>query len=79
MAEDSTPSPSPAKTIRVGTEMFTDVIDYMILVRQRNEKGEEEVITRSSSPQWAHGAMATEIGFLEHMNTHWCDEGPDNE
>lgn len=66
--------PLPAKTIRVGQEMFNDIYDYYVLIRIKNDKGEEEIITRSSSAQWGHGAMAAEIGFIENMNSHFCDE-----
>lgn len=66
---------SPVKTIRIGTEMFDDVIDYMVLIRKKDTDGDEEVVTRCSSPQWSHGAMLTEIGFMNHMNRHWETDG----
>ncbi len=78
MSEPTPPKPIPVKTIRVGTEMFEDIIDYVLLVRRKDEKGEDDISVRMSSPQWAHGAMLQEIGYLDHFNNCWeHDEDPE--
>jgi hypothetical protein len=59
--------------------MFEDIIDFMVLIRTKNDKGVEDIITRSSSAQWSHGAMAQEVGFIEHMNTCWGGGPEDDE
>ena len=74
MSDEPTPIPPPVKTIRIGAELFSDVIDYVVLIRTKDDKGGDDVTARMSSPQWSHGAMAQEIGFIEHMNNHWCEE-----
>ncbi len=76
MSNDPIPQkPTPVKTIRVGTEMFDDVQDYIVLIRSKDKDGDEFVTRRMSSTLWAHGAMLQEIGFLRHMNTHWgCED-----
>lgn len=66
----------PKNTIRVGTKMYDDVIDFVCLIRTRNEDGSEYVATESSDMNWADGAMRSEIGFIEHLNTCW-GEGDD--
>lgn len=77
--------PTPVKTIRVGTEMFDDVIDYVLLIRTKEKKGEEgeTVLFRASSLCWAHGAMLQECAFIDHSNQHLecggTDEPPTEE
>lgn len=67
---DPTPNPNPAdrpvpaKTIRVGTEMFNDVQDYMLLIRDKDNK----ITTRTSSYCWAHGAMEQALAFIHADN-----------
>jgi hypothetical protein len=77
VSEEPTPIPPPVKTIRVGSEMFEDIIDFMVLIRTKNKDGVEDVVTRCSSAQWGHGAMAQEIGFIEHMNNCWDGGEPE--
>ena len=73
--------PARAMTLRVGDEVFTDVRDYIILIRD----SEDGLITRLSNHQWAHGGIISTLAMLDHVNheiaSHDCDEecGGDDE
>ena len=79
--KEQKPEIKPQQTIRIGTEMISDVIDYVCLIRTHNDKGEQYVKTFASDMNWAHGAMASEIGFIDHLNSCWghSDEGEEFE
>lgn len=54
-------------TIRVGTDVFDDVQDYVVLVRTK--EGDVNVIrSRTSSYAWAHGAMEATIALINAHN-----------
>lgn len=61
---DPIPNPAPVKTIRVGTEMFDDVQDFILIVRDKENK----VTSRTSSFCWAHGAMEQTLAIIYAHN-----------
>ncbi len=69
------PPQEPRMTIRVGTEMFEDVLDYVVLVRDKNN----EVRTLTSSYCWADGAMRKTLCVIDAHNDHSAHEDCDEE
>lgn len=58
-------SDEPRKlTIRIGDRVFTNVKDYVVLIRNEDNT----VNSEASSRYWAHGAMESEIAGYQHMN-----------
>lgn len=57
-------APARALTIRVGDEVFSDVQDFIVLIRDK----ENGIISKTSSQCWAHGAMEKIITEIQHNN-----------
>ncbi len=65
--------PARALTIRIGDEVFTEVNDFVLLVRD-NEGG---MATRVSNHHWASGAVRSTLAMMDtvdmEMAEHVCD------
>lgn len=68
-------APAKIASIRVGSEVFTDVRDYLLVFR--SEDG--GLNTRLSNHQWAYGALISTLAVMDHTNEevagHDCEDG----
>ena len=68
-------APPRALTIRVGDTVFTDVRDYIILVRQ----SDNGIASHTSSVCWADGAMKKVRAEIEVNNFRDASKDEDSE
>ena len=73
MTDDKKPVPVRALTIRLGDEVFTEVHDYVLLVRD----SEGGMATRISNHHWARGAVVSLQTIMDDVDMavaeHDCD------
>ena len=59
-----------ALSIRVGKHMFSDVKDYVLIIRDKDNA----IISRSSSSCWSYGAMDMMLNRIAHDNAQFEDD-----
>ena len=66
--------PARALTLRIGDEIFTDVVDYLVLIRDK----EGGLTTKLSDHHWGYEAVLSTLATMDQINlqmaSHDCDE-----